>query len=247
MALVKCYRCGGSISDKAMNCPKCGAPANESAEQSNDGFIERKNQLKKRAKFVIVIPAILVLLVLLFIFRTRMISLITIEDNELYLGIGEKKNVEYAIYPTFAATKKLDWNSDNPNVALVNNGVITGIGEGTATISVESPNGKSDSCIVKVASIIDEWEWYFTYIDGKKITSDTYSAEFWINGNACGFTDMAGDTYTGTWKFEEIRDGIEVYSFDADGSLDFNITISGDSLTVSPELSNEVVVFFDRK
>ena len=132
-------------------------------------------------------------------------------------------------------------------LALVNNGIITGIGEGTATISVTSPNGKSDSCIVNVASIIDEWEWRFTYIDSQKLTSETFSAEFWINGNECEFTDIAGDTYTGTWKFEEIIDGIEVYSFDADGSLDFNITISDDSLTVSPELSNEVVIFFYRK
>ncbi len=248
MALVKCNNCGASISDKAETCPKCGARVSL-ADNSQGAGDDYKGAVKNKSKSIfVIIPIIIIVLLAIFaIFRSRLVSVITIEESELYLGIGDKGTIEYTIYPAFAATSNLDWYSENPNVALVNKGLVTGVGEGITAVKVETPNGKQASCKVTVASLIDEWEWNFTYVDGKKYTSDGLSSKFLVEGNNCSFTDATGDTYTGTWKYEGIIDGVEVYFFDADGSLDFNITISDDSLTVSPELSNAVVIFFNRQ
>ena len=46
--------------------------------------------------------------------------------------------------------RTLTWSSDAPEVAVVNDGEITAIAPGTATITVTTSNGKSDSCIVTV-------------------------------------------------------------------------------------------------
>ena len=52
MALIKCKECGKKISDKAINCPNCGAPINKNE------FSQELSVAKRVAIFVIVILVI---------------------------------------------------------------------------------------------------------------------------------------------------------------------------------------------
>ena len=56
------------------------------------------------------------------------------------------------IIPTNASNKALNWQSSNPSIVSVNNGVIVGVSKGTATVTVTTVNGGySASCIVTVS------------------------------------------------------------------------------------------------
>ena len=51
MALIKCYECSKDISDKAENCPNCGAPKSEKSiieETSNENISTEKPDLKEQ-------------------------------------------------------------------------------------------------------------------------------------------------------------------------------------------------------
>ena len=55
--------------------------------------------------------------------------------------VGETYTYETKIYPENATDKTLVWNSSNPNVATVNNGVVRAISEGETEISYSANNG----------------------------------------------------------------------------------------------------------
>lgn len=59
---------------------------------------------------------------------------------------------------TAECESKVRWNSSDPNVAKVDqNGVVTAVGRGTATITATAENGESASC--KVTVKLTWWQW----------------------------------------------------------------------------------------
>ena len=54
MALIKCPECGGEISDKAMNCPKCGCPIS-TTNNVNVTFMTPQKQESAQDEKVIII------------------------------------------------------------------------------------------------------------------------------------------------------------------------------------------------
>ena len=70
---------------------------------------------------------------------------------QIYEGASSKINVSF--YPAFTkADKKITWRSSNPKVATVENGVVKGVGLGSATILATSADGKIASVAVIVLS-----------------------------------------------------------------------------------------------
>lgn len=70
---------------------------------------------------------------------------------QIYEGASSKINVSF--YPAFTkADKKITWRSSNPKVATVENGVVKGVGLGSATILATSADGKVASVAVIVLS-----------------------------------------------------------------------------------------------
>lgn len=62
------------------------------------------------------------------------------------LGIGEAIKLEYTVSPSTATDKSLTYSSSDTSVVKVDqNGVVTAVGNGTATITVTSSNGKTTS------------------------------------------------------------------------------------------------------
>ena len=80
------------------------------------------------------------------------IEKITLSQTEAALEIGQTVLLEAAITPDNAGNKQLKWSSSNPEVASVDNGLVTAIGEGSTTITAESQDGSnvSASCSITV-------------------------------------------------------------------------------------------------
>ena len=80
------------------------------------------------------------------------IESVSLDKNELELGIGESYALSAAISPANASNKKITWTSDNSGIAEVDqNGNVTGKAEGNAVITVTTEDGnKTATCTVKV-------------------------------------------------------------------------------------------------
>ena len=75
---------------------------------------------------------------------------VTLNKTELSLTVGESATLTATVTPANATDKSVMWSSSDPSVATVENGRITAVGEGTATVTVTTSNGKTASCTVTV-------------------------------------------------------------------------------------------------
>ena len=77
---------------------------------------------------------------------------VTLDQAELALYTGQSETLTATVTPNDATNPNVTWSSDNPSVATVNNGVVSAVSEGTATITVaaQSDNTKSATCTVTV-------------------------------------------------------------------------------------------------
>lgn len=80
---------------------------------------------------------------------------ISVDPSELSMQPGEKAILTATIYPENASIKEVMWESNNENVAIVDqNGEVTAISDGVATITATMVDGGfSDNCIVKVENV----------------------------------------------------------------------------------------------
>ena len=79
---------------------------------------------------------------------------ISLSKNTLKVGPGktsEALNVTFT--PANATNKKVTWSSNPTSIATVTDGKVTGVAEGTATITATSANGKTATCNVTIAEV----------------------------------------------------------------------------------------------
>ena len=87
-------------------------------------------------------------------------SKVTLNKKTATLEVGDTLQLK-AKLPSKTASNKITWTSSNKNVATVsNNGKVTAEGEGTATITVKTFNGKKATCKVTVEEEEEEEEGY---------------------------------------------------------------------------------------
>ena len=67
------------------------------------------------------------------------------------LEVGKTATINASILPRNATNQTVTWESNNPAVATVKNGVVTAVSKGSATITAFSNNGKKASCKVEVS------------------------------------------------------------------------------------------------
>jgi len=84
------------------------------------------------------------------------ITNITLSETSIEINKGQSKIVTATITPTNAFNKTLKWESEDENIATVNNGVITGVNVGTAKVTVSTTDGSNitKEINVKVNSIM---------------------------------------------------------------------------------------------
>lgn len=63
MALIKCNECGNEVSDKAMSCPKCGAPIASAQETKAAGTqIKTVQETSKKFKLQSILSVLLIII-----------------------------------------------------------------------------------------------------------------------------------------------------------------------------------------
>ncbi|MFL0248743.1 Ig-like domain-containing protein, partial [Candidatus Clostridium stratigraminis] len=81
------------------------------------------------------------------------VNSVSLNSSTLNLGIGKTAQLTATIDPANATNKNVSWSSDKPDIAVVNNGLVTGVSEGTATITVTTEDGsKTSLCVVTVSA-----------------------------------------------------------------------------------------------
>ena len=79
---------------------------------------------------------------------------VKLDKDSLTLDVGGSENLAATITPSNATNKNVTWSSDNQNVATVENGKVTAVGAGKATITVTAEDGnKTATCAVTVNPI----------------------------------------------------------------------------------------------
>lgn len=78
---------------------------------------------------------------------------VSISPTSLTLDEGSTFQLAVTVSPSNADNRTLTWTSSNTSVATVSNGLITAVGEGTATITAATHNGKTASCNVAVNAV----------------------------------------------------------------------------------------------
>ncbi|MBR1484303.1 MAG: M6 family metalloprotease domain-containing protein [Prevotella sp.] len=85
-------------------------------------------------------------------YDVNILTNIILPEN-IMLGVGTSMQLQPELVPE-EVTAELTWSSDNEAVATVaDNGLVTGVSAGTATITATAENGVSASCVVTVREV----------------------------------------------------------------------------------------------
>ena len=106
---------------------------------------------------------------------------VELDKNEANIEKGETILLLATISPSTASDKNLIWSSDNTDVAVVDeNGTVTGVAAGTATITAASASdsSKTDSCTVTVYETAECETFYYVSPDGSDENAGTEEAPF---------------------------------------------------------------------
>ena len=129
---------------------------------------------------------------------------LNIQNTEL--KIGEKVTLVATITPSDATNKNITWSSDNTNVATVNNGIVTAVGEGKTNITVTTVDGnKTAVCEITVIEEQEDVISTITY-DITDSTNKNVTATITFNRNDVTITN---------------NDGSNQYVFETNGEFTF--------------------------
>ena len=85
------------------------------------------------------------------------VTSVALSQNALTLRVGDNATLTASVLPEDAVDKTIEWGSTNPEVATVNNGVVTALAQGTAQIWVKTTAvGLADTCEVTVLGAMDQ-------------------------------------------------------------------------------------------
>lgn len=100
------------------------------------------------------------------------VTSIVLDKNELSLNYDKTATITATVLPDNATDKTVLWSSSDPNVATVDNGVITAHSGGTANITAYTANGVSAVC--KLTVIDNRGDYYLAATSADEITADGY-------------------------------------------------------------------------
>jgi len=150
------------------------------------------------------------------------VSEITLSKTETTILAGETETLTATVSPENATNKEIIWTSSEENIATVDNGTITAVAAGTATITCTAADGsgKTATCSVTVtyptaASKLKVGD-YVAYTP----TSQSYTMTTTQTGYTSDQT-YTTSSYTGGWQvlYNDTTYGVQIISSDVVGSL----------------------------
>ena len=93
------------------------------------------------------------------------VTSVSLNKTSLTLEIGESETLTATVMPSNATDKSVTWTSSDLSVATVEDGKVTAIGSGIATITATTSNGKMAICRVTVNAAVPE----ITQVEGATI------------------------------------------------------------------------------
>ena len=79
---------------------------------------------------------------------------VVLNNTKTNVDVGSSVKLNASVLPENAVDKKIIWTSSDESIAIVDsNGNVTGIKEGTVTITATSTNGKKETCVVTVKNV----------------------------------------------------------------------------------------------
>ena len=83
--------------------------------------------------------------------QTYPVTGVTLTPDKATLNVGETQELTAVVAPSNATNKTVTWESSDPDVATVKDGVVTAVGKGTATITVTTEDGNyTAACTITV-------------------------------------------------------------------------------------------------
>ena len=159
---------------------------------------------------------------------------INLDKTNLEIKEGKTQTLTATILPENATNKNVKWSSSNEKVATVNNGVVTAISEGTATITVTTDDGaKKATCNVKVLEKdvkkieVKKAPTKTTYIKGEKI-------------------DVSGGIITVIYEDDTTKDAeitedmVTGYDKNMLGEQTLTVTLKGNTTTFKITVKNDI-------
>ena len=129
---------------------------------NSDIFVRKENGKNMKKSFALLLSALTVLGTLVACSpkedpintdkpsgKTVEVSGVSLDNSTLSLAIGESVSLTANVTPANATDKTATWTSSDAGVVSVSNGKVTGVKEGTATITVTA-GGKTATCKVTV-------------------------------------------------------------------------------------------------
>lgn len=89
-------------------------------------------------------------------YRDTFPSSVKVSAEKTELGVGEEINLTATVSPSNSCDKDVDWESSDPSVVSIRNGIATAVGYGTATISASTFNDKVGTLKITVKEIAAE-------------------------------------------------------------------------------------------
>lgn len=85
---------------------------------------------------------------------TISVESVSLNQNTANLDVGATLQLSATVLPTNATNKNVTWSSNNSAIAKVENGKVTALSAGTATITVKTEDGnKTATCVVTVKEV----------------------------------------------------------------------------------------------
>ncbi len=132
--------------------------------------------------------------------RTTAVESVTLNKTELTLEVGDEETLTATVAPDDAMDKTVTWTSDNTAIATVENGKVTAVAAGRATITAKAGD-KTAACAVTVKEALTEGT-DFDALVSDKVTEDEWKAAFSESSFANATIESLGQTI-GYLKIQE--------------------------------------------
>lgn len=164
----------------------------------------------------------------IYVGNTEREDAIALSQSAIDLRINNSYTLTATQVTNTGSDKPVTWTSSNTSVATVSNGVVTGVGEGNATITASIAGGKSATCLVNVYML------KAVIADGSLSTYTNSTTEIYdqiIYARNYSNTKWQSLYVPFTMKYEDWKDEYDVayinsvrqYDDDNDGTIDRTI------------------------